>query len=114
MSADSGVEVMTTLVIHAPSRKVAQEAKRSFEKTLQSKVGDEYAINRHLLPRLNSGCRVVVLDKEQEKRAEGTLVKLEPRSKTDNGIQRYDVHIADLKRVEYQPEVLNRCGIAVF
>jgi hypothetical protein len=105
---------MTTLVIHTPSSKVVQEAKRSFEKTLESKVGDEYAIYRPLLPRLNPGCRVVVLDKDQEKRAEGTLVKLEPRSKTDNGIQRYDVHIVDLKRVEYQPEALNRCGIAVF
>lgn len=105
---------MTTLVIHAPCSKVAQESKRSFEKTLESKVGDEYAIYAHLVSRLNPGCRVVVLDKDQEKRAEGTLVKLEPGSKTDNGIQRYNVHITDLKRVEYKPEALNRCGIAVF
>jgi len=105
---------MTTLVIHTPSSKVAQEAKRSFEKTLESKIGDEYAIYQNLLPRLSPGCRVVVLDKDQGKRAEGTLVKLERGSKTENGIQRYNVHIADLKRVEYKPEALNRCGIAVF
>ena len=105
---------MTTLVIHAPSSKVVQESKRSFDKTLESRVGDEYAIYQNLLPRLSAGCRVVVLDKNQRKRAEGTLVKLEPRSKTENGIQRYDVHITDLKRVEYKPEALNRCGIAVF
>jgi hypothetical protein len=105
---------MTTLVIHTPSSKVAQESKRSFEKTLQSKVGDEFAIYQSLLPRLSAGCRVIVLDKDQGKRAEGTLVKLEPRSKTENGIQRYNVHIADLKRVEYKPEALNRCGIAIF
>lgn len=105
---------MTTLVIHAPSSKVAQESKWSFEKTLESKVGDEYAIYQNLFLRLSPRARVVVLDKDQRKRAEGTLIRLESRSKTDNGIQRYDVHITDLKRVEYKPEVLNRCGIAVF
>jgi hypothetical protein len=62
---------------------------------------------------VHSGCRVVVLNKEQRERAEGTLDRLEKAGKAANGMQRYNVYIRDLSKVDYQPEALNRCGIAV-
>ena len=104
---------MATLVIHAPSEKVQSEQKRSFESTVRLGVGDGYAIARDLRARITLGCRVVVLDKGGERRAEGTLVRLVATSKTGNGIQRYDVHMKDLKEVPYKPENLNRNGVAV-
>lgn len=104
---------MSTLVIHAPQNKADTEGKRTFEGTLKSGVGDEYAIYPNLRTRLNPGDCVVVLDKDRRLRAEGILVVLIPRSRTENGIQRYDVHIKNLKPVPYKPESLNRCGISV-
>src|SRR5260221_5240962 len=100
---------MSTLVIHAPRSKVLDDGKRSFEKAFESSVGDEYAIYRNLYEQLRPGSCVVLLDKDQQLRAEGSLVKLVPTSKTKNGIQRYDVHVQKLKRVAYKPEALNRC-----
>jgi hypothetical protein len=104
---------MRTLVINAPKAKVEQESKQSFESTLGSGVGDGYAIAGSLFAQLSAGCGVVLLDKDQRKRAEGTLVQLVPTEKTGNGIQRYDVHIKTLKIVPYSPESLNRNGVAV-
>ncbi len=107
------VNQMSTLVIHAPRAKVEEEQKRSFKTTLQSGVGDEYAIASSLVRRLSPGCKVVVLSKDEGLRAEGELVMLVPKSKTANGIQRYDVHVKNLKIVPYKPERLNRNGVAV-
>lgn len=104
---------MATLVIHTPQDKAVQEGKRSFEKTVQSGVGDEYAIYQDLYKELSPGFCVVVLDEVRQLRAEGNLVKLIQKSKAGNGVQRYDVHIAGLKMVPYRSEFLNRCGIAV-
>jgi hypothetical protein len=53
------------------------------------------------------------LSKDEQLRAEGELTELIPKSKTGSGIQRYDVHIRNLKMVPYKPERLNRNGIAV-
>lgn len=104
---------MSTLVIHAPAAKAQQENKRSFQDTFERGVGDSYAISRNLVAQLIPGCNVVLLDKWQDLRAEGTLVRLEPTEKAGNGIQRYDVHIENLKMVPYKPESLNRNGVAV-
>jgi hypothetical protein len=104
---------MSTLVIHAPHQKVQEENKRSFRQTFESRIGDEYAIPSGLVAQLHPGCTVVLLSKDEEKRAEGKLVKLVPKSKTNNGIQRYDVYIDKLKMVPYKPEALLRTGIAV-
>jgi hypothetical protein len=104
---------MTTLVINAPKAKAEQEGKRSFVDTLASGVGDGYAIWRSLFAQLSPGCRVVLLCKDAEKRAEGRLVKLEPNGKTDSGVQRYDVYMASLREVEYKSERLNRNGVAI-
>ena len=104
---------MSTLVINAPKAKVEQTRAQSFEATFASGVGDGYAITKILFAQLSAGCGVVLLDKDQGKRAEGTLVQLVPTEKTENGIQRYDVHIKNLKMVPYKPESLNRNGVAV-
>jgi hypothetical protein len=104
---------MSTLVIHAPQNKADTEGKRSFEGTLESGVGDEYAIYQNLYRRLSPGDRVIVLDKDRELRAEGILLTLEPKSTTGNGIQRYNVRIKNLKAVPYKSERLNRCGVSV-
>ena len=104
---------MGTLVINAPKAKAEQESKRSFESTLTSGVGDGYAITKGLFAQLSAGCGVVLLDKDQGKRAEGTLVQRVPTEKAGNGIQRFDVHIKNLKIVRYKSERLNRNGIAI-
>jgi hypothetical protein len=65
---------MSTLVIHAPAGKVQQESKQSFETTFASGVGDGYAITQNLFAQLSPGCCAVLLCKDTEKRAEGTLV----------------------------------------
>jgi hypothetical protein len=67
---------MATLVINAPKQKAESESKRSFEQTFASAVGQGYAIARHLSERCHPGCRVVLLSKDEGKRAEGRLVKL--------------------------------------
>ncbi len=76
-------------------------------------MGDGYAIASTELPLITPGCGVWVLDKEKEKRAEGTLVKLEPEGSTKSGIQRFNVYMKDLRMVPYQNVKLNKRGIAI-
>lgn len=104
---------MTTLVIHAPSGKARQEGKKSFDDTFKEGVGDRYAIDLKSYGLLYPGCDVVLLDKDKRQRAEGRLLKLVEVSKTEAGMQRYDVYIENLRMVQYKPERLARCGIAV-
>ncbi len=104
---------MTTLVIHTPRWRVTAERVKSFDQTLTTRIGDGYAIPRAWADQCQPGCKVVVLSKDERKRAEGTLVKLDPVSQADNGMQRYDVHIRDLVMVTYAPESLYRTGVAV-
>ncbi|MGD0415532.1 MAG: hypothetical protein ABSA80_09280 [Terriglobales bacterium] len=104
---------MATLVINAPKAKIRQTNAQSFETTLTSCVGDGYAIWKTLVAQVNTGSGVVLLDKDQKKRAEGTLVRLVPIEKTGNGIQRYEVHMKNLRIVPYKSERLNRNGVAV-
>jgi len=51
--------------------------------------------------------------KDEQKRAEGELIRLVRNGKAGNGIQRYDVHIKNLRMVSYKPESLNRNGVAI-
>jgi hypothetical protein len=104
---------MTTLIIHAPREKVEQEGKRSFSQTMRSGIGDAYAIPSDKAHRLRRGDKVVVLSKDERRRAEGYLVDLLPNGRTKTGMQRYDVHIRDLEEVSYKPEPLGRTGVAV-
>lgn len=104
---------MATLVIHAPRSTVVSKHAKSFEKTYKDGLGEGYAIYRSIVHEVHPGCTVVLLSKDQELRAEGKLVKLVATTKTDNGCQRYDVHIEGLKKVPYKPEKLNHCGVAL-
>ncbi|NLE95711.1 MAG: hypothetical protein GX600_08540 [Dehalococcoidia bacterium] len=104
---------MTSLVLHAPSGKARQEGKKSFDDTVRDGIGDRYAIGSKSYQQTRPGCRVVILDKDKRRRAEGTLVKLEATEKTVSGMQRYDVYIRDLTIVPYKSEDLTRTGIAV-
>jgi len=104
---------MAILAINAPRWRVRQENAMSFEEILRLGIGRGYAIYNNIFNQLSPGCSVVVLDKDRELRAEGQLIELVPRDRTNNGIQRYDVRIRNLIEVPYRPECLNRCGVAV-
>ena len=114
---------MRKLVIHAPKGKAQQQDWPTFERTLDSAVGDGYAINENWIRELSpswddhgspcSECGVVLLDKHQKLRAEGKLTRLVPTSKTGRGKQRYDVHMENLASVPYRPESLDRNGVTV-
>jgi hypothetical protein len=106
---------MCTFVIHAPSSKAKKPDHASFKGVMGSGIGCGYAIYKSLVPKIIPGCRVVLLDKDNEQRAEGTLIKLEDTGyKTRNHIRQYDVHIRDLKEVKWdsKPESLRKTGIA--
>jgi len=63
---------------------------------------------------VNTDWEVVVLDKDAKKRAEGKVVSLKATGeKIPQGMLRYDVHMADLRQVQYKPERLQHTGIAV-
>lgn len=104
---------LPTLVINAPHDKTKTENKRSFASTLAQGIGEGYAINSKLQPLVKYGCKVILLCKDLKLRAEGTVVKLVPVEKAKNGIQRYDVHMRNLRTIEYAPERLGRTGVAV-
>ena len=107
---------MKNLVIHAPDHAVKGRGATSFEHILSTGVGPGYAISNNDIGKLTiPGSPVVLLRKDRRKaRAEGRLIKIVPTGRyTRNGRQRYDVHIAGLKLVAYNPEKLNRFGYAV-
>lgn len=104
---------MPQLIINAPKQMVNSEDKRSFEQSLATGIGSGYAIAYNLWLQCRPGCSVVLLSKDEGKRAEGTLAELVPTEKAGNGIQRYDVYIEGLRRVPYKSEALNRNGVAV-
>ena len=102
---------MPALVIHTPQYRVA-DGERSFEQVLNTGVGVGYALTSNMSS-LPSGTAVVLLRKDtRRRRAEGKLIKLVPTGQvTRNGRRRYDVHVRDLKIVEYKPESLDRFGV---
>ncbi len=104
---------MPTLVISAPRELANANNWRSFDTTMRTGIGSGYAIASALIGRISVGDRVVLLSKDEGLRAEGRIAALLPTEKAGNGIQRYDVHMADLRKVPYAPESLNRNGVAV-
>src|SRR5947207_7849789 len=93
-----------TLVINAPRWRAVRDGARSFQATFDSGVGRGYALTRAIHQGCASGCRVVLLSKDERRRAEGVLLELVRTEKTDNGLWRYDVHVRGFKEVTYQPE----------
>ncbi|MCK4795359.1 MAG: hypothetical protein KAV87_67140 [Desulfobacteraceae bacterium] len=111
---------MATLVIHAPDYKVKQGG-MSFKAVLAGGIGPGYAIYKSCISQLTiPGSKVVVLRNNKigpphkRERAEGKLVKLQSTGVfAKNGVQRNDVYFGDWKKVDYAPENLNHCGVAV-
>ena len=104
---------MRTLVIHAPQHKV-KGGGASFGAILSSGVGPEYAIYESIISKLSiPGSTVVLLDKDQELRAEGVLVKLVRTPRRIPNAWRYNVHVEKWTTVSYKSEELNRCGVAL-
>lgn len=102
-----------TLVIHVPASRSQQQQWASFDDTLAAGLAEDCAIYQALHDQIEDGCGVVLLDKEQGKRAEGTMTSIAKTTKAKNGVQRYNVYVGDLKRVQYKSERLNRCGISL-
>jgi len=104
---------MATLIIHAPKERAVAEGKRSFDRTIRLGIGEAYAIPKAKAERLDRGDKVVVLSKDEKRRAEGRLVRLVRNSETESGMKSYDVHIEDLQEVPYMAEPLGRTGVSV-
>lgn len=105
---------MTTLVLHAPDRRVKKDGAKSFEEVLADGIGKGYIIFQEDERKLHLGSRVVLLRNDKnEARAEGVLVRWERTTKTPRGKQRYDVYIEGLTGVRYEWVEINRCGVAV-
>ena len=106
---------MASLVIHTPQREVETKGAKSFDEVFSDGIGVGYAFYPDYLNELAPGCTVILLCKDKNKRrAEGRLVKLVATNRwTSNGLQRYDVHFEDRKKVAYKSEKLNYCGIAL-
>ncbi len=100
------------LVLNAPHSRF-RGIGETFDEMLSSGAARGYILSEKQSAQLNAGCKVVLLDKETERRAEGQLKELERTEKAGNGMQRFDVHFQNGKQVAYKSERLNRNGIAV-
>src|SRR5262245_5121832 len=76
---------VTTLIFNVPGAKAHLDGYLDFAATVAGGVGKGYAIPKAGADRLAPGDKVVVLDKDRERRAEGTLVKLVADGKAGNG-----------------------------
>ena len=64
-----------------------QQGKRSFAQTLATGVGDGYIISSGQLQQINPGDGLIVLDKDTQQSAEGTIVAFQPNGWALNGRQ---------------------------
>src|SRR5258707_140483 len=88
---------MATLVLHAPTWRTQSESAKSFQQTIDSHVGEGYALAQSELDQLRPGCDVFVLDKARKRRANAKLARLHATGVwTANHIQRYDVPLRDV------------------
>ena len=107
------IELMATLVINVPLRMALQQGKRSFEETIFTGIGDRFVISSNQLQQLGTGNELIVLDKDTQQRAEGTLVGLQPNDWTLDHKQRYDVFMQNMVLAQYQNVPLRRWGVSV-
>ncbi len=93
---------MATLFILARSDKTP-----SFEHILKTGIGPGYAIWEKWAVKIRPGWAVVLLRVDKnKKRAEGIIDRpLVGTNRYVNGVQRYDVHIKDMKEVPFKKEV---------
>lgn len=104
---------MYALVLNAPKLQENQKDKKSFQDTMATGIGNGYALNKNILSKIQIGCKVILLSKDQKLRAEGILEELIPTVKTSNHIQRFDVKIKNLHEIKYKDEKLNRNGVNI-
>jgi hypothetical protein len=105
---------MKTFVIHTP-KPTDRSGNRSFEDTLATCVGEEFAIFRSLYAELDIGMPLIILDKRQQKQAEATISGFESKPPAANGIRRYDILFQNPRLVPYNGDeiALDRCGVAL-
>lgn len=105
---------MKTFVIHAP-KPTDGSGNRSFEGTLATCTGEEYAIFRSLYSELKIGMPLIILDKRQRKQAEASILGFEFKTVASNSIRRYDILFQQPRLVPYAGDEirLNRCGVAL-
>ncbi len=92
---------------------MAQQGKRSFAQTLSSGVGDGYILSNSQRQQVNPGDGLIVLDKDTQQSAEGTIVAIQPNGWALNGRQRYDVLMQTMTPIPFQNVPLKRWGVAV-
>lgn len=89
-----------TLVLFTPSSKVRNKETQSFQQTVDSQVGDGYALSPAECREIENRVRdVIVQDDESRRRAKGKFVGLErlpEKYKTKSGMWRYLVRMRDL------------------
>ena len=90
-----------------------QQGKRSFAQTVATGVGDGYIISSTQLQQVNPGDGLIVLDKDTQQSAEGTIVAFQPNGWALNGRQRYDVLMQNMTPIPFQNVPLERWGVAV-
>lgn len=108
---------MATLVLHTPTWRTQSDSAKSFQQTIDSAMGEGYALAQRELDQLRTGCDVIIIDKGKKRRADAKLARLEATSIwTANHVQRYNVHLRDVVEVPYRDSAsirLNRRGSAV-
>ena len=105
---------MKTFVIHTP-KPTDQSGNRSFEDTIATCTGEEFAIFRCLYSELEIGMPLIIVDKCQRKQAEATISAVEFKTLASNGIRRYNILFHHPRPVPYTGDEfpLNRCGVAL-
>ncbi len=99
-----GPFLMPILVIGVPLSK----APPGLDTVLKSKMGLAYCLTSNEVDEIRPGWHVIVLDKDTHRRADGTLLRLEPvapdpRFPCARGRTRYNVYMNDeLARVSYE------------
>ena len=87
-----------------------QQGKRGFAQTLATGVRDGYIISSSQLQQVNPGDSLIVLDKDTQQSAEGTIVAVQPNGWALNGRQRYDILMQNMNLVPFQDVPLERWG----
>jgi hypothetical protein len=87
---------------------------RTFQTIVANGIGPDYAIYSSIVSQIHSGLKVVVFDRDQQLRAEGTLATYVAKRKAGNGVRRFDLQIDNLHHVPYMsPPAVNHCGVAL-
>jgi len=105
---------MKTFVIHTP-KPTDGSGNRSFEDTIATCVGEEFAISQSVYSELQIGIPLIILDKRQRKQAEAVISGFEFKTVAANGLRRYNILFRNPRSVTYRgAEIsLNRCGVKV-